>query len=189
MVVDEAVATALREQSQAQVGVFVAGCAERMAQVFIGLRSDDPERGGDVDTVVLLLEELWSAEAPQQQFQEYVDSLSGFPELDEASDEEIIDAGEIYSFYAVLGMRYAALYRSSGDAETALKCAHSCLTAMGQLDQNIPVATFFAQEAECQQRVISSYPLGEVDEIAQLRNADQVISRERLEALKERLPH
>jgi hypothetical protein len=186
VVVDEAVATVLQEQSQAQVGAFVAGCAERMVQVFAGLRSDEPARGSDVDMAIRLLEDLWNAEVPQQKFQGWVEFMSEFPELDESSDEEIIDAGEIYSFYAVLALRYAALYRSSGDAETALRCAHACLTAMGQLDQNIPVAAFFAQEAECQQRVISSYPLTEVDEIAQLRNADQVVSRERLTALQER---
>ncbi|MFE4665106.1 hypothetical protein ACFRI7_25660 [Streptomyces sp. NPDC056716] len=189
MVVDEVVVTALRDHSHAQVGVFVAGCAERMAQVFTALHSDDQKRGSDIDTAILLLEDLWNFESPKQKFQGYVDSLSEFPEIAESSDGEIIDVGEMYSFYAVLGLRYAALYHSSGDAELARKCAHVCLTAMGQLDQNVPIATFFAQEAECQKRAISSYPLGGVDEIAQLRNADRVISRERLVVLRKRLSH
>ncbi|WP_125937893.1 hypothetical protein [Streptomyces sp. WAC 06738] len=158
-----------------------------MAQVFTGLRGDGQGRDSDIDTVIRLLAYLWNDEVPQRQFQDCVDSLSGFPEFDESSDEEIIDPREIHSFYAALGLRYAALYRSSGDAEIALKCAHTCLTAMGQLDQNIPVTAFFAQEADCQQHVISSYPLGGADEIAQLRNADRVISRGRLAALQERL--
>ncbi|MFH8982958.1 hypothetical protein [Streptomyces varsoviensis] len=190
MVVDEDVAVALRERSHAQVAVFVAGCVERMAQMFIGLRGDAPGRDNDVDTVIRLLEELWNSEVPRKKFQSYVDCLSDFPELDDSFDEEIVDPGEIYSFYAVLALRYAALHRSRGEIEAALKCAHACLTAMGQLDQNIPVAMFFAQETECQQRVVSSCPPdGAADEVAQLRVADRVMGQERLAALQERLSY
>lgn len=35
---------ALRRADGVVVGVFVAGCAERMAQFFTGLRGDDPAR-------------------------------------------------------------------------------------------------------------------------------------------------
>ncbi|MFF3453710.1 hypothetical protein ACFYXH_05130 [Streptomyces sp. NPDC002730] len=62
MVVDEAVAAALRVQPQAHVEAFVASCAERMAQVFTGLRGDDLARSGDVDVVIRLLDDLWDSE-------------------------------------------------------------------------------------------------------------------------------
>ncbi|MEU9992458.1 hypothetical protein AB0E10_37770 [Streptomyces sp. NPDC048045] len=190
MVVDEAVAATLRGQSQTQVAAFVAGCAERMAQVFTGLCGADPARNGDSDVVVQLLENLWDPEIPADSFRASVESLEGFLEL-EPSDEEIIDVAGIYSFYSVLAMRYAALYRSSGDVEDALKCAHSCLTAMGQLDQNLSGATLFAQEAEYQQRTASTPPLDALrsDLLLQLRQGDRIISRERLLAIQSRFLH
>ncbi|MGY5007214.1 hypothetical protein ACWCY6_03850 [Streptomyces sp. 900105755] len=187
MVVDEAVAATLRGHSQTQVATFVAGCAERMAQVFTGLCGTDPARSGDSDVVVHLLENLWDPEVPADSFRASVESLEGFREL-EPSDEEIIDVAGIYSFYSVLAMRYAALYRSTGDVEDALKCAHSCLTAMGQLDQNLPGAALFAQEAEFQQRTASAPRLDTLsfDLLSRLKEDDRIVSRERLLAIQSR---
>ena len=188
MVVDEAVAATLREQSQDQVATFVASCAERMVQVFTGLHGDDPARSGDADFIVRVVEDLWNPGIPAESFQRYVVSLEGFQEL-EPSDEEIVEVGGIYSFYSVLALRYAALYRSNVDTEDALKCAHAGLTSMGQLDQNLPGAEFFAREAESQRRAISAPPLGVLGAglISQLREGDRTASRERLVAIKSRL--
>jgi hypothetical protein len=188
VVVDEAVAATLRGQSQTQVATFVASCAERMAQVFTGLCGADPARNSDADFVIQLLEDLWDPEIPVDSFRAYVESLEGFREL-EPSDEEIVGVADIYSFYSVLALRYAAVYRSSGDVEDALKCAHSCLTAMGQLDQNLPGTAFFAQEAEFQQRTASAPPADalESDLIGRQREGDRIVSRERLAVIQSRL--
>ncbi|MEV6382709.1 hypothetical protein AB0M31_25295 [Streptomyces sp. NPDC051773] len=188
MVVDEAVAATLRGAVQTQVAVFVASCAERMGQVFTGLSGSDRSRGSDVELFIQLLGDLWSAETSAARFRDYVASLEGFREL-EPSDEEIVDVAGIYSFYSVLVLRYAALYRSGGDVEDALKCAHACLTAMGQLDQNLPGVDFFAQEAEFQQNSASPALSGARDSgpVSRLRERDQAVSRERLKAIQARL--
>jgi hypothetical protein len=184
VVVDEAVASALRELSPTRVEVFVASCAERMSQIFTGLRGTDPLRGEDIDNVVRLLGALWDADASADVFQGPAESLSRFPEL-QPSDEEVVDVTEIYSFYAVLVLRYAAQHRVSGDSEAALQCAHACLTAMGQLDQNLSGSALFAQEAECQRRVVSQITSEEPSPelLSRLRDSDRTISRERLAAV------
>ncbi|WTW92415.1 hypothetical protein OG216_03090 [Streptomycetaceae bacterium NBC_01309] len=186
MVVDEAVATTLRARPQAQVATFVASCAERMVQIFTGLCGGDPARGGDVDFVVGTMADLWRSDIPVDRFRSGVATLDGFPEL--APDEEFTGVADIYAFYSVLVLRYAALYRSGADTEDALKCAHASLTAMAQLDQNLPGAEFFAQEAESQQRALSAPPLGDSNTVplSQLMENDRVVSRERLAALHSR---
>ncbi|NEY33724.1 hypothetical protein GTU99_16205 [Streptomyces sp. PRKS01-65] len=185
MVVDEAVSAAIRGQSQARVATFVASCAERAAQVFTGLSGDDPARNGDVDVIVRLVEDLWNPAISTATFQDYVTSLDGFQELG-PSDEEIVDVVGIYTFYSVLVLRYAALYRSSADVEDALRCAHVSLTAMRQLDQNLQGVDFFAQEAELQ-RYTSSLGDRDAVSIQRLRETDRTVSRERLVAIQGRL--
>ena len=185
MVVDEAVAAAIRRQSQDQIATFVASCAERMAQVFTGLSADDPARNGDADAVIRIVGDLWSPAISSAAFRDYVTSLEGFREL-EPSDEEIVDVAGIYTFYSVLVLRYAVLYRSGADVEDALKCAHASLTAMGQLDQNLRGAEFLAQEAELQ-RHVSSLSDRDADFIQRLRDHDRAVSQERLAAIKSRM--
>ncbi|MET9295666.1 hypothetical protein [Streptomyces sp. NPDC003077] len=188
MVVDEMVAAVVRRQSQGQVATFVASCAERMVQIFTGLCGGDPARSRDVDFVVHVVGDLWEYGIPVDSFRSYVEILEGFQEL-ESSGDEIIEVAGIYSFYSILVLRYAALYRSSTDAENALKCAHACLTAMGQLDQNRPGGQFFVQEAESQRRAISAPPLGGVNSglLSQLREHDRTAGQERLAAIQDRL--
>ncbi|MFD5292427.1 hypothetical protein ACFWJV_30075 [Streptomyces rochei] len=188
MVVDEAVAAAIRGQSSAQVATFVASCAERMVQVFTGLCGDDPARSGDVDFVVRAVGELWNPEGTADVFLGYVDTLERFKELD-SSDEEIVEVARIYKFYSILALYYAIRYRSRANYEDALKCAHACLTAMGQLDQNLPKAEFFAQEALSQRRVISEPPLegSNTGHLSQLRECDRTVGQERLAAIQSRL--
>lgn len=183
MVVDEAVAATVRGQSQAQVATFVASCAERMAQIFTGLSGDDPARDDDADVVIRLVADLWDPAISAATFRDYVTILESFQEL-EPPDEEIVDTAGIYSFYSVLVLRYAALYRASADAEDALHCAHVSLTAMGQLDQNLPGAEFFTQETELQ-LYVSSLDDRVADPV--LRDNDQAVSRERLVAIQGRL--
>lgn len=188
MVVDEAVAAMIRRQSYAQAATFVASCAERMVQVFTGLCGDNPARSDDVDFVIRAVGDLWDPGISGDSFRGYVDTLEGFQEL-QPSDEEIVEVAGIYAFYSVLALRYASLYRSSADSEDALKCAHACLTAMGQLDQNLPGGEFFAQEAESQRRAISEPPLEDVNagHLSRLRECDRTVGRERLVAIESRL--
>lgn len=185
MVVEEAVAVAIRGQSRTQVATFVASCAERMAQVFTGLSGEDPARSGDVDAVIRLVGDLWDPTTPTTAFRAHVTSLEGFQEF-EPSDEEIVDVVDIYNFYSVLVLRYAALYRSTGDVEVALKCAHASLTAMGTLDNNLRNPRFFAQEVELQKHV-SSIPALTAESLQRLRDEDRAVSRERLMAIRSRL--
>ncbi|MFX4295385.1 hypothetical protein [Streptomyces bohaiensis] len=183
MVVAKVVAAAIRRQSRAEASVFVASCAERAAQIFTGLSGLDPARGMDVDVAVRLVEDLWAVEASSIDFQRYLAAVEEFREF-EPSGEERVEVGGIYSFYSALVMRYAALYRCSMDIEHALKCAHVSLTAMGQLDQNLPKAVFFAQESQVQRQVSS---LADVSVILEVRRNDQVLSRERLAAILGRM--
>jgi hypothetical protein len=188
MVVDEAVAVAIRGASQEQIATFVASCAERMAHIFTGLHGDDPKRGKDVELVIHAVEDLWKLETPKGSFRSCVETLEGFHEL-EPSDEEIIEVVAIYTFYSILSLRYAALYRFSSDAEDALRCAHACLTAMGQLDQNLPDTDFFSQEKESQRRSASAPNLrdGNSGALSRIREHDRTIGRERLVAIQRRL--
>ncbi|MFI6825121.1 hypothetical protein ACIBJE_29860 [Micromonospora sp. NPDC050187] len=188
MVVDDAVALALRGRSRTEVATFVASCAERMVQIFTGLCGDVSGRAGDMDVVVRLMEDLWNQEVPAESFRMAVSSLEGFQEL-EPSDEEIAEIADIYSFYSILALRYASLYRCAFDVEDALKCAHSCLTSMAQLDQNLAGADFFAQEVGCQRRAVSETYLTSLsgNVVAQLRESDRAIGRERVAAILSRL--
>ncbi|MCK8431961.1 hypothetical protein G3I77_02650 [Streptomyces sp. D2-8] len=188
MVVDEAVAAALGELSQSQVEIFVAGCAERMVQLFTGLSGPDPMRVSDVDTAVRLQEDLWNLDTPAEHFRRYVDCLESFQEL-LPSDEELADVAGIYSFYAVLSLRYAALYRCSRQVDDALKCAHACLTAMGQLDQNLQEPVHFTQEADFQRQAVVT-PLAEApnpSSFSRFRERDRAAGRKRLEDVRSRL--
>ncbi|MCH0570991.1 hypothetical protein I3F60_17300 [Streptomyces sp. MUM 136J] len=185
MVVDEAVAESLRGGKRIRLAVFVASCTERMAQLFTGLRGVDPVRAEDVDLYLTILEELWSLDLPDKAFSTRMEALQGFVEL-QPSEEELVDVGDIYAFYGVLCMRYAVLYRACGDVEDTVRCAHAALTALGQLDRNIPHSAFFEGEGEFQRRAM----LVDTDterSLLQLRDDDRAASRERLLAVNSRL--
>ncbi|MFF5981430.1 hypothetical protein ACFY78_21525 [Streptomyces olindensis] len=185
---DETVAVSLKGQSQHHVAIFVASCAERMVQLFTGLLGADSRRISDVDTVVRLQGMLWDMDAPADSFQAHVTSLDGFQEL-LPSDEEISDVVGIYSFYSVLSLRYAALYRASGQVEDALKCAHACLTGMGQLDQNLPESLHFAHEGDLQQQTVFMPQLEATNSavLSRLKERDRAVGRKRLEAIRNRM--
>lgn len=185
MVVDKVVEGAIRAHSQAHVAIFVASCAERMVQILTGLSGEGAARRGDVEIAIRLVEDLWSPAVPSAVFLDYTRSLEEFHEL-QPSDEEIVDVVGIYSFYSVLVLRYAAMYRYGGDVEDAVQCAHVSLTAMGQLDHSLDGAEYFAQEAELQQHSVS---LGNRDAklVRRLRGNDQAVSQDRLLAIRGRL--
>ncbi|WP_447007296.1 hypothetical protein ACRAKI_12865 [Saccharothrix isguenensis] len=126
-------------------------------------------------------------EIPKAPFRGYATFLEDYQEL-QPSDEEMVDVSRMYSFYVVLVLRYAALCRFTVDVEYALKCAHACLTAMGQLDRNISDASFFSQEVELQWYA-TSVSLSEdrsKGALSQLRDGDRLVARERLAAIQRR---
>ncbi|NUT50534.1 MAG: hypothetical protein HOV94_24985 [Saccharothrix sp.] len=174
----------------AQLAIFVAGCAERMAQVFTGLSGGDATRRADIDAVIRLVDDLWVVAGPGDLFRSHLESLKALSEF-KSRGEEIVDVADIYAFYSALALRYAVVYRLSSDVAVVLKCAHVCLTATGQLDRNIPGASFFAQELELQRGATSvdSGNAGLVAPVTHLRMRDKEVSRERLAAIRGRLAH
>jgi hypothetical protein len=182
MLVEPDVAEALRIGDESKAALFVAGCAERMAQVFTGFRARDPARGRDLETYIGVLQSLWDPVAPAEVFGEGAGELKEFPES-QPTDLEFTSVVDIYSFYAVLVMRYAVRYRSAVDVEEALRCGHAVLTAMGQLDQNIPQGGFFDDESDWQRRIA----LGPGAGPAELRAGCWQASRERLIAIQRRI--
>jgi uncharacterized protein YjaG (DUF416 family) len=188
VVVDDRVVAALRESSAADTCVFVAGCAERMAQVFTGLQGDDPARKADVELLLRVLDDLWDIRRPAETFLAVKASLEEFPEL-RPGDEELIDVADVYSFYGVLIARHACAYRASGDVDDAVGVAHAALTAMGQLDQGLGTDSCFADENERQlQSALSARDGGPAGAgLRRTRAADQAVSRARLSVIRDRL--
>ncbi|MFJ9826251.1 hypothetical protein ACIRSU_18045 [Streptomyces sp. NPDC101160] len=175
----------LRGGDPGRLATFVASCTERMAQLFTGLRGGDPSRAEDVELYLEVLEELWSPDLAGNVFAARIEALQEFAEL-QPSEEGLVAVVDIYAFYGVLCMRYAVLCRATGDAENAVRCAHACLTAMGQLDRNISQASFFEGEHEYQRRMMLDAVAGFGSHL-QLRNSDRDVSRERLLAVNSRL--
>ncbi|MEU7075796.1 hypothetical protein AB0B30_37495 [Streptomyces narbonensis] len=185
MVVDPAVAESLRGGERTRIAAFVASCTERMAQLFTGLRGVDPSRAEDVELYLETLEDLWSLDLADSVFAVRMETLRELPEL-QPSEEGLVDVADIYAFYGVLCIRYAVLYRANGDAEDAVRCAHASLTALGQLDRNVPQAAFFQVEHEQQRQMM----LGDTSisgPLLGLRDGDREISRERLLTVNSRL--
>ncbi|MFC9863543.1 MULTISPECIES: hypothetical protein [unclassified Streptomyces] len=185
MVVDAAVAESLRGSERVRLAAFVASCTERMAQLFTGLRGGDDARTEDVDLYLEVLEELWAPSLTGNVFAARLEALEEFSEL-QPSEEGLVDVADIYAFYAVLCMRYAVLCRTNGESEDAVRCAHACLTALGQLDRNLPQGAFFESEHEDQRRILVD-DLSSGESLLLLRKSDRDASRERLLAVNSRL--
>jgi uncharacterized protein YjaG (DUF416 family) len=185
MVVDAAVAESLRGSERVRLAAFVASCTERMAQLFTGLRGGDADRAEDVDLYLGILDELWDPNLTDDVFAAHMEALEEFSEL-QPSEEGLVDVADIHAFYAVLCMRYAVLCRANGEPEDAVRCAHACLTALGQLDRNIPQGVFFEGEQENQRRILFDDPTSG-ESLLRLRKIDRDAGRERLLAVNSRL--
>ncbi|MDQ0987266.1 hypothetical protein [Streptomyces sp. V2I9] len=156
-----------------------------MTQLFTGLRGGDDARAEDVDLYLQILDELWAPSTTGNVFAARMEALEEFPEL-QPFEEGLVDAADIYAFYAVLCMRYAVLCRANGDPEDVVRCAHACLTAMGQLDRNIPLGAFSEDEDRSQHQILLGDPTSG-ESLLRLRKIDRDASRERLLAVKSRL--
>ncbi|WP_173140076.1 hypothetical protein [Kibdelosporangium persicum] len=183
MAVDDEVSGALHGQ-RVDRAVFAARCAERMVQVFTGLREGDEDRRADVDAAIIAMDDLWQVGLSRDVFLVHLEKIVGFAEM-APSDEELEGVRDVYSAYSVLALRYALRYRASGDVEDVIRCAHANLTAMGQLDANIANGNFFEEEQRIE---LESVRAGEGGISAtEMRTADQAVSRARLNAIRNRL--
>ncbi|MFC8076719.1 hypothetical protein ACFUN8_14435 [Streptomyces sp. NPDC057307] len=178
-------AESLRGGKQVRLALFVASCTERMAQLFTGLRGGDDARAEDVDLYLEILDELWNPSLTGSAFAVRVEAVEAFSEL-QPSEGELLDVADIYAFYGVLCLRYALLCRANGEPEDAVRCAHACLTALGQLDRNILQGAFFESEHESQRRILLD-DLSSGGSLLRLRENDRDASRERLRAVNSRL--
>ena len=184
MVVDPAVVELLGAAELSKVSIFVASCTERMAQLFTGLRGGDESRSEDVDFYLATLDDLWILGGSNDDFVARSEVLKEFVEL-EPSEEGLTDLSDIYSFYSVLCLRYAILFRVSGEVEYAMKCAHASLTALGQLDRNAVGTSFFEGESEYQRQLFDG-DTAESGVTLRLRGRDRQIGLERYSAILSR---
>lgn len=175
-----AVAEALREGPGEAVRLYVAACAERMAPLFMGLRSGAAGREADLDLYAESVRDLWYADRPLADPAERLRRLERFPEL-QPDEEGITGVADTYAFFAALCLRYALLAHGSGNADDAVSCGHVVLTAMGMLDQNLSGASLLADEQRLQSLSLSGDAAG-------LWDASVTAGRERFRAVVGRLP-
>jgi hypothetical protein len=187
MAVDEVVRKALREGPPLGVQIFAASCAERMAQLFTGIRGGNPDRSTDVDLFVRTMDNLWNIGLGRS-FSGSVNALEAFVEL-QPSEEGGINVPDIYAMYPVLVAKYACAYRAFGDPEDSIRCAHAALTAMGQLDNNVLQLHLFEDE-----RVLQSKRIKIINKVASVgidlslvRREDQNESLKRLAVVSSRI--
>lgn len=174
----------VRTSTPEERALFVAGCVERMLQVYTWLASREVGREKDIDVALAICEALWDDSLPPEVFEAAQARIDVFEEL-EPSDTELVGVSEIYRFYFVVAIRQAVAERVRGAGSDAVECAHLCLTAMGQLDQNIDRPRFMDRELERQRRHLAATKLG-VDKGA-ARDADRAESLERARAIQDRL--
>lgn len=156
-----------------------------MLQVFTWLASREVDREEDIDAALAICDALWDDSLPRHYFVAALERIDSFEEL-EPADTELTGVSEIYRFYVVVAIRQAVAERVGGTGADAVECAHLCLTAMGQLDQNIDRPRFMDREFDFQRRHLAPTKPG-VDRVA-ARDADRVESQERARAIQGRLP-
>ncbi|MFE6663652.1 hypothetical protein ACFVFH_08800 [Streptomyces sp. NPDC057697] len=177
--VEDAVVQALREGGGEVVRGYVAGCVERMAPLFMGLRARAPGRESDLDFYAESVRDLWCADRPLVGAAGRVRLLERFPEL-RPNEEGITDVADTYAFFSVLSLRYALSAHGSGNVDDAVSCGHTALTAMGMLDQNVAGAALLAEE----RRLQFLSPGGDA---TALRDASAAAGRERFHVVLGRL--
>ena len=181
----ESVAERLLRQSDSQtLRVFAASCAERLLPVFGTLRAGDPGRADDIALLVDTLEELWGQSVASALLASQLEKISALREL-QPTEVGLRLVADIYAFYAVLVFMHAAETASNNDRQAAAECAHASLTAMGQLDANVPGSAFYEEELNRQSAVLEMLK-GRVT-IATMRAEDQSIARRRVAAIVARL--
>ncbi|MBY8868819.1 hypothetical protein [Streptomyces sennicomposti] len=119
--------------SPGQMGIFVASCAERMAQLFTGLVGANAERSQDVELAIRCMDLLWQSQ-PQISWDEIVESFSSLPEL--AGDEE--PPGLLaYAYDAAATLYYAARYRATGNLVDVTSCSNHALNSAEYISEEL----------------------------------------------------
>jgi hypothetical protein len=172
---------ALRSADDESLRLFVAGCAERLAQMFCVLRASDPGRDVDISHVVEALEELWDRGTPASSFVTRWGRLEVFPELTSADDEVPIDDVDVFSFHAALVLLHAVGCATTGDRKEAQRCSQAALTAMAHLGSGPDGTDFLEEELARQVEVVAMF--GHGVSAAEARSRDYMFGRRRVEAL------
>jgi hypothetical protein len=184
MDIEQSIEQLLLSSDARTIRLFAASCAERLSPVFGAVRDGDESRREDVALVVETLNALWDARAVPESFSARLAAVTSLEEL-QPNELGIAAIADTYAFYAVLVLMYATRAVISSDPADAARCSHACLTALGQLDQNVHGASFHQEEVDRQLRLLESLILEvAVDEI---RESDRAIARRRLSAIVARL--
>ena len=116
-----------------QMWIFVASCAERMAQLFTGLVGASAERSKDVELAIHCMDLLWQPQ-PQVSWDEIAASLRSLPEL--AGDEE--SPGLLaYASDAAATLYYAASFREAGNLVDVTSCSSHALNSAGYMSEKL----------------------------------------------------
>lgn len=119
--------------SSGRMWIFVASCAERMAQLFTGLVGANPERSQDVELVIHCMDLLWQSQ-PQTSWDQIADNFSSLPEL--AGDEE--PPGLLaYAYDAAATLYYAARYRETGNLVDVTSCSNHALNSAEYISEEL----------------------------------------------------
>ncbi|RAJ32847.1 hypothetical protein K353_05845 [Kitasatospora sp. SolWspMP-SS2h] len=177
--VEQNVVEELQTGGDEPVRLYVAACAERMAPLFIALRTGETGRETDVELYTDSVAGLWQTDRLLSDAAERAHLLDRFPEL-QSTEDGITDVVGTYTFFACLVLRYVLLANGSGSADHAVSCGHAALTAMGMLDQNIAGAAFQADEQRLQTLSASGNAAG-------IWDASMAAGRERLRAVLSRV--
>ncbi|MEO3928587.1 hypothetical protein ABGB07_32715 [Micromonosporaceae bacterium B7E4] len=162
--------------------LFVAGCAERMAQLFTGIRGVQDWRSHDVEVFIASLDELWGGSVAET-CEDLLREVERFEEFG-PSEEGVSDTADIYAAYSALALRYALSCVVRDNPTFAIKCGHVILTAMGQMDRAVS-SDLFEEERRFQARYGVAF--GNRPDPQEFRQECQESARRRLEILLSRL--
>ncbi|MBD0695061.1 hypothetical protein [Streptomyces sp. CBMA123] len=177
--VEQNVVEELQTGGEEAVRLYVAACAERMAPLFIGLRTGETGREADVELYTESVAGLWRTDRPLSDAAERARLLDRFSEL-QPTEDGITDVVGTSTFFACLVLRHALLANGTGSADHAVSCGQAALTAIGMLDRNTAGAAFTAEERRLQKLSVSGDAAGVWDTSVRA-------GRERLRAVVSRI--
>lgn len=187
MVVRDEVADFFANAAPRALHVFVASCAERMAQVATGLLAEKGDREDSIKICVDMVEALWLTASGGVPVEMHPELFDGFPEL-QPHEEGLSDPFDIHAVYSLLTLKYATQCALGEGRSAAHRCAHIALTAMDQMARNSTTPRAFEEEIAVQSERARSLR-GNFYEIniSSLRERDRAVSRSRLTDLLARI--
>ncbi|MCA2211722.1 hypothetical protein [Jidongwangia harbinensis] len=165
------------------MSMFVAACAERMAQLFTGPVGADTARSPDVDTVIRCLDLLWQYPSGTA-WGEIAEAMKQFPEL--TGDEQ--SPGLLaYADDAAAAVYYAVKYRKDGDLTSVASCSNSALNSAEYisdlLDDGVDRYEIEVQNQQADMATLSGADASGDDLVRSLRERARESSRTRLTEL------